>query len=213
MCVEVNEGPKGKSIMANKKERDHRLMAQVAENDLQAFNELINLYKNKLLTMLVRMVGTSEEAEDLLQETYVRVWEHRRNFDDRYCFSTWIYTIAMNLGKNELRKRKKVRFLSMFDREGKAIEVADKKAEHSGALGVLIERAVQNLPARYREAFELRDLQQLSYEEIGDVLSVPVGTVKSRVNRARNLLKDELKPRVERYHGLSKSPLLPSSIF
>lgn len=199
--------------MANKKTRDHRLMAKVADNDLAAFNELVNLYKNKLFTMLVRMIGSQEEAEDLLQETFVRVWEHRRDFDDRYCFSTWVYTIAMNLGKNELRKRKKVRFLSMFDRENNPIEVEDPSAEHSGGLGVLIDRAVQKLPTRYREAFVLRDLQQLSYEEISEVLTVPVGTVKSRVNRARNLLKDELKPKVERYYGLSKSPLLPNSIF
>jgi RNA polymerase sigma-70 factor (ECF subfamily) len=198
--------------MANKKARDHRLMAKVAENDLQSFNELVNLYKNKLFTMLIRMVGSAEEAEDLLQETFVRVWEHRRDFDNRYCFSTWVYTIAMNLGKNELRKRKKVRFLAMFDRDNNPIDVEDKSAEHSGGLGVLIDRAVRKLPQRYREAFVLRDLQELSYEEIGDVLRVPVGTVKSRVNRARNLLKDELKPKVERYYGMSKSPLLPSSI-
>lgn len=198
--------------MANKKERDHQLMARVAQNDLDAFNELVNLYKGKLFTMLVRMVHSDSEAEDLLQETFVRVWEHRRNFDDRYCFSTWVYTIAMNLGKNELRKRRKVRFLSLFDKENNPIEVEDTTAEHSGGLSVLIDRAVQKLPARYREAFELRDLQELSYDEIGDVLGVPVGTVKSRVNRARNLLKDELKPKVERYYGLSKSPLLPSSI-
>jgi RNA polymerase sigma-70 factor (ECF subfamily) len=198
--------------MANKKERDHQLMARVAQNDLDAFDELVNLYKGKLFTMLVRMVHSESEAEDLLQETFVRVWEHRRNFDDRYCFSTWVYTIAMNLGKNELRKRRKVRFLSLFDKENNPIEVEDTQAEHSGGLSVLIDRAVQKLPARYREAFELRDLQELSYDEIGDVLGVPVGTVKSRVNRARNLLKDELKPKVERYYGLSKSPLLPSSI-
>lgn len=198
--------------MANKKERDHSLMARVAENDLAAFNELVNLYKGKLFTMLVRMVHSEAEAEDLLQETFVRVWEHRRNFDDRYCFSTWVYTIAMNLGKNELRKRRKVKFLSMFDRENNPIEIEDPQAEHSGGMSVLIDRAVRKLPARYREAFELRDLQELSYDEIGDVLGVPVGTVKSRVNRARNLLKDELKPKVERYYGLSKSPLLPSSI-
>ena len=198
--------------MANLKARDHKLMARVAENDLEAFNELVNLYKGKLFTMLVRMVGSDQEAEDLLQETYIRVWEHRRNFDDRYCFSTWVYTIAMNLGKNELRKRRKVKFFGLFDRENNPIDVKDPSAEHSGGLGVLIERAVKKLPARYRQAFELRDLQELSYDEIGDVLGVPVGTVKSRVNRARNLLKDELKPKVERYYGLSKSPLLPSSI-
>jgi RNA polymerase sigma-70 factor (ECF subfamily) len=198
--------------MANKKERDHMLMARVAENDLLAFNELVDLYKGKLFTMLVRMVHSDDEAQDLLQETFVRVWEHRRNFDDRYCFSTWVYTIAMNLGKNELRKRRKVKFLSMFDRDNNPIEIEDPQAENSGGLSVLIDRAVGKLPARYREAFELRDLQELSYEEIGDVLGVPVGTVKSRVNRARNLLKDELKPKVERYYGLSKSPLLPSSI-
>jgi RNA polymerase sigma-70 factor, ECF subfamily len=199
--------------MANKKERDHQLMARVAENDLAAFDELVNLYKGKLFTMLVRMVNSEAEAEDLLQETFVRVWEHRQSFDDRYCFSTWVYTIAMNLGKNELRKRRKVKFMSLFDRENNPIDVEDPQAEHSGGLSVLIDRAVGKLPARYREAFELRDLQELSYEEIGDVLGVPVGTVKSRVNRARNLLKDELKPKVERYYGLSKSPLLPSSIF
>ena len=100
----------------------------------------------------------------------------------------------------------------MFDRENRPIDVADPSAEHSGGLRVLIDRAVRKLPQRYQEAFVLRDLQELSYEEIGNVLSVPVGTVKSRVNRARNLLKDELKPKVERYYGMSKSPLLPSSI-
>jgi RNA polymerase sigma-70 factor (ECF subfamily) len=187
---------------------DHALMRRVQKDEYEAFEELVDRYKTRLVSLIYRMLNDQNEAEDLVQETFLRVWTHRQDYDFSYCLSTWIYTIALNLAKNELRKRRKFKFFSLLDMTEKGLELPDPKMGPS-ALGHLLEGAIGKLPSKYKEAFLLRDVEQLPYEEVAQILGVPLGTVKSRVNRARAVLKDELKPKLEQSRALSQGSLVP----
>ena len=190
------------------KEIDYRLMRAVQNGDMVAFNEIVDRYKNRLMNVLTRMLSSTEEAEDVVQETFVRVYQHRQSFNFKHCLSTWIYTICLNLGRNELRRRKKFKFYEISDMKGNEPELSVKMKLPS-RLPEAINNAVRELPEKYRTAFILRDVQEMSYEEVAQVLSVPLGTVKSRVNRARMMLRDKLQPRLEEQNALSKGTLLP----
>lgn len=187
---------------------DHALMRRVQKDEYDAFQELVDRYKTRLVNVIYRMLNDQNEAEDLVQETFLRVWTHRQDYDFSYCLSTWIYTIALNLAKNELRKRRKFKFFSLLDMTEKGLELPDPKLGPS-ALGHMLEGAIGKLPGKYKEAFLLRDVEQLPYEEVAQILGVPLGTVKSRVNRARAVLKDELKPKLEQSRALSQGSLVP----
>jgi RNA polymerase sigma-70 factor (ECF subfamily) len=186
-------------------------MQKVQQGDMVSYNTLVDRYKDRLFNMLYRMLSSEDEARDLLQETFLRVWQHKMSYDFRYAFSTWIYTIALNLARNELRRRKKFKFFDIFDYSDKIPAKEEKKAE-SPKLRELLDTEIQRLPEKYRTAFVLRDVDSLSYEEIAQVLSIPLGTVKSRVNRARSILRKRLRPRMEEFYELSKGSILPISI-
>jgi RNA polymerase sigma-70 factor (ECF subfamily) len=157
-------------------------------------------------------LSSQEEAEDVVQETFVRVYQHRQSFNFQHCFSTWIYTIALNLARNELRKRKKFKFTEISEMQGNEAEIA-VDPELPNNFPKLLEKAVKELPEKYRAAFILRDVQEMPYNEVAGVLDVPLGTVKSRVNRARQMLRERLEPRMEEYNALSRNTLLPVSLF
>ena len=191
---------------------DLELMEKVQQGDMVSYNTLVNRYKDRLFNMLYRMLSSEDEAHDLLQETFLRVWQHKMSYDFRYAFSTWIYTIALNLARNELRRRKKFKFFDIFDFADK-IPSKEEKKESSPQLKELLEYEIQRLPEKYKTAFILRDVDSLSYEEIAQVLGIPLGTVKSRVNRARSILRKRLRPRMEEFYELSKGSFLPISLF
>jgi len=193
------------------KDLDYGLMEAVQRGDMVAFNSIVDRYKDRLMNVIGRMLSSTEEAEDVVQETFVRVYQHRQSFNFQHCFSTWIYTIALNLARNELRKRKRFKFLDINDMQGAESELAVEMKLPSRVPQAL-EAAIQGLPEKYRTAFMLRDLQEMPYEEVAKVLNVPLGTVKSRVNRARMMLKDELQPRLEEQHALSKGTLFAVNI-
>ncbi len=193
------------------KQIDHNMFRRVKNGDMVAFNELVNRYKDRLMSVIGRMPLNREEVEDIIQDTFLRVYQHRDSFDFKHCFSTWIYTIALNLARNELRKKKKYKFCDIFELHHKEIETAVEPKIPSN-LGSVIENAVASLPGKYKTAFLLRDIDEMPYEEIARVLSVPLGTVKSRVNRARSILRNKLKPRMEERNALSKGALLPVSL-
>jgi len=176
-----------------------------------SYNTLVNRYKDRLFNVLYRMLSSEDEASDLLQETFLRVWQHKMSYDFRFAFSTWIYTIALNLARNELRRRKKIKFLDIFDFADK-LAAKEEKKEAPANLKTLLDAEIKKLPEKYRTAFVLRDVDNLSYEEIAQVLAVPLGTVKSRVNRARAILRSRLRPRMEDTYELSKGTVLPISI-
>jgi len=190
---------------------DLDLMRRVQEGEMVSYNTLVNRYKDRLFNVLYRMLSSEDEANDLLQETFLRVWQHKMSYDFRFAFSTWIYTIALNLARNELRRRKKIKFLDIFDFADK-LTAKEEKKDTSANLKTLLESEMKRLPEKYKTAFLLRDVDNLSYEEIAQVLGVPLGTVKSRVNRARAILRTRLKPRLEESYELSKGTILPINI-
>ncbi len=190
---------------------DLDLMRRVQEGDMVSYNTLVNRYKDRLFNVLYRMLSSEDEANDLLQETFLRVWQHKMSYDFRFAFSTWIYTIALNLARNELRRRKKIKFLDIFDFADK-LTAKEEKKDTSANLKTLLDAEMKRLPEKYKTAFLLRDVDNLSYEEIAQVLGVPLGTVKSRVNRARAILRTRLKPRLEESYELSKGTVLPINI-
>ena len=186
-------------------------MKAIQNGDMVAFNSMVNRYKGRLMNVIGRMLSSQEEAEDVVQETFVRVYQHRQSFDFKHCFSTWIYTIGLNLARNELRKRKRFRFYDITDMPGHEAELSVEPKLPSRLPEVLNE-AIKSLPEKYRTAFLLRDVQEMPYEEVAQVLGVPLGTVKSRVNRARLTLREKLRPRMEEQNALSKSTLLAVNI-
>jgi len=194
----------------SEKDIDFTLMKAIQKGDMVAFNAMVDRYKDRLMNVIGRMLSSQEEAEDIVQETFVRVYQHRQSFNFQHCFSTWIYTIGLNLARNELRKRRRFKFFEITEMQGSEKELA-VEAKIPSRVPELLSEAVEQLPSKYREAFLLRDIEEMSYEEVADVLDVPLGTVKSRVNRARLMLREKLKPRMEEQNALSKSTLLAVS--
>lgn len=194
------------------KDIDYRLMRAIQNGDMVAFNTLVNRYKDRLMNVIGRMLSSKEEAEDVVQEAFIRVYQHRQSFDFQHCLSTWIYTIGLNLARNELRKRKKYKFYDIDDMQGNESEFAVEPKLPS-RLPQVLDAAIASLPEKYRTAFLLRDVQEQPYDEVAKILDVPLGTVKSRVNRARMMLREKLRPRLESQNALSKSTLLAVSLF
>ena len=179
---------------------DEELIARFQEGDEQAYTELVNRYRDKLMTFVYRFVNDMEQAEDIIQDTMLKLYTHKHYYRNIAKFSTWIYTIAGNLAKTELRKRKsrKVTNISQMgpeDRDYELPSVAPETDEvvQSEYIEKKIQAAIQNLPLHFRTVTILRDIQELSYEEISKIVEVPLGTVKSRINRARLQLQKELK--------------------
>ena len=178
---------------------DEDLIYRFQEGDEYAYIELVNRYRDRLMNFAYRFLGNTEDAEDIVQDTLVKLYTHKHFYRNIAKFSTWIYTIAANLAKTELRKRKrrKVSYLSQMGTEEKDFDVPveDKTDDYTEGrfTEAQIQDAIQKLPLHFRTAVILRDIQELSYEEISNILDVPLGTVKSRINRARLQLQEELR--------------------
>ncbi len=178
---------------------DEVLIERFQNGDLRAFDEIVRRYKDPLLNFVYRFLGNRTESEDIVQETFLRVFKNKHAYRKVAKFSTWIYTIAGNLAKTELRKRKKRNLFSISDigYEDKDYEIADEtlspeKEVNSTMYDEIIQKEIQNLSPKFREVIILRDVQELSYEEISKIVKIPIGTVKSRVNRARLRLQEKL---------------------
>ena len=175
---------------------DADLVRAFLAGDERAFREIVTRYQVRLLNFIYRTIGDRERAEDLVQEVFIRVYRHLARFDQSKKFSTWIYTIASNLAKNELRNRSRnplVLFQTLtqgWDDEERPLEFEDPDARPDDQyrqrhLRELIDKFVAELPPHHREVFVLRELEGKSYEEIAEITSCNLGTVKSRLNRAR----------------------------
>jgi RNA polymerase sigma-70 factor (ECF subfamily) len=184
---------------------DHQLLAATLTGDETAFAELTRRYRNQITNYVYRMLNDYDRAVDLAQETFVRVYMSAERYQATYSFSTYIYRIAHNLAISELRQRKRRRliplptFFSDKDSEEMEVEIEDRKQVMADDAMIgderqrAVARAIASLPEKYRAALVLCHLEDKSYEEISEVLGLPVGTVKSRINRARNLLKEKLR--------------------
>lgn len=182
------------------KPTDEDLIERFQQGDLAAYEDIVRRYKDQLLNFVFRFLNNQEEAEDVVQETFLRVYRNRFAYTRVAKFSTWIYTIAGNLARTELRRRKRRRFFSLSDMglDDRDYEISDEvfnpETHVDSALGEeIIQREISKLSPKFREVIILRDVQELSYEEISKIIRVPIGTVKSRVNRARLRLQNRLK--------------------
>lgn len=183
---------------------DHDLIEQAKQGDEDAFAEIVRRYKNPMVNYLYRFLNDYEEAVDLAQETFVRVYFAIERYHRGYAFSTYIYRIATNLAISEIRRRRRRRLLSLSGlfqsdyEETAEYQPRDERILPDAELvdneqSKLIARAIAALPEKYRVAIVLRDVQGRSYEEIAAIMELGLGTTKSRINRGRALLREKLK--------------------
>ncbi len=198
------EKTKELSVSVNLKEcSDEVLIARFQAGELASFEEIVGRYQGQLINFVGRLLSDRITAEDIVQETFLRVYRNKHRYKEIAKFSTWIYTIAGNLGRTELRRRK-IRNIFSISQRGET-EIDYEIPDH----GINVEKQVEgkirqesilkeigNLPVYFREVIILRDVQDLSYEEISQILKVPLGTVKSRVNRGRTQIQKRLKNRL-----------------
>lgn len=181
---------------------DIDLIDRALEGDQQAYKEILTRYRNPLYNLLYRMVHNKMETEDLVQEAFIKAFASLASFNDEYAFSTWLYKIAINNCIDHFRKKKLKTFsldkpISSKDgeirREFPDPSYRPDKTLLSKEKDKLIEEAIQNLPEKYRISIVLRHNEDKSYEEISQILNIPLGTVKARIFRAREMLKRQLK--------------------
>ncbi len=189
---------------------DVRLMLQVREGDAAAFTELVLRYQNRLLTVLEHLVGNREQAEDLAQEVFVRVFKARERYEPEAKFSTWLFTIANNIASNALRSRNRRREVGVPEGNGAdstplSLDQLAKAA--SGAMPTrrldkaeqaeMVRTAVAALSERQRMALLLAKFEGMSYQDIAQTMDLSVQAIKSLLSRARVNLKEILTPYVE----------------
>ena len=180
---------------------DEKLLKLFQQGDIQAYNQLVTRYKDRLYNFLYRIVNDVDLAEDLAQDTFLKVYIHKDSYKELYKFSTWMYTIAKNLAFTELRKKKrrKTSSFSEITKDDWEIQVSDPTADDVDEQIMRAEKrrniqnALSNIPIDFRTIIILRDIQELSYEDISKIIEVPIGTVKSRINRGREKLYQLLK--------------------
>tara|TARA_Y100001970_G_scaffold293763_1_gene442951 strand:- start:1570 stop:2169 length:600 start_codon:yes stop_codon:yes gene_type:complete len=179
---------------------DEELIKLFQKGDEAAYVELVNRYKDRLYNFVYYFLGDSELSEDIVQETMIKLYQKKHYYKEIAKFSTWLYTIARNLANTELRKikRRKITYLShMTKKETQydipAIQESVEQGMNNEFVMNQIEKAINNLPEHFRLIIILRDIQKLSYDDISEIVSLPLGTVKSRINRARLQLRVELK--------------------
>ena len=177
---------------------DEKLIARFQDGDINAYNELVDRYKDRLLNFVFRYFNNREQAEDVVQETLIKLYTHASYYKNIAKFSTWIYTIAKNNALTELRKNKRKRTVSLWTNEGKPIDIEMKgdsleKTVHNEIAVEALNKYLDEIPENFRIAVVLRDFQELSYEEISKILEIPIGTIKSRINRGRIQLSEKMK--------------------
>jgi RNA polymerase sigma-70 factor, ECF subfamily len=178
---------------------DEELIERFQGGDVYAFEMIVNRYKDPLLNFVYHFLGDRIDAEDVVQETFLRVYRNKHLYRNIAKFSTWIYTIAGNLAKTELRRRKRRRLLSISQMgfDNKDYDVPDPLRTADVVVDgdmkeAFIRKEIDALPVKFKEVVVLRDIDEFSYEEISDILKIPIGTVKSRVNRGRLRLQKRL---------------------
>ena len=179
---------------------DEQLMARFQKGDENAYIELVNRYRDRLLNFVYNYMGDFEISEDIVQDTMLKLYQKKHYYREIAKFSTWLYTIAKNLANTEFRKKKqrKITLLSQISRDDKPYDIPADQPEtdqeiQSDIANRIIRKAIDGLTEKFKTVILLRDIQELSYEDISSIIGVPIGTVKSRINRARLQLQVELK--------------------
>ena len=179
---------------------DEQLIKKFQDGDIRAFNEIVVRYKDRLIIFVHSFMHDIDKAEDLVQDTFMKLYTHKHSYREIAKFSTWIYTISGNLARTELRKLKRrktfsVSSLSKDDREFiiKGTDDGPSQISNTESLKKNIRICLSKLSSDFRTMIILRDIQELSYDEVSKIMDLPLGTVKSRINRGRLKLQESLK--------------------
>ncbi len=182
-----------------------QLVEKFIGGDQTAFEALVLLFDKKIYNYCLRMTNNADDAEDLTQEVFIKVYKSLGSFRKDSKFSTWIYRIAYNTCVDNHRK-KKFKLLSLYRGESKENEIdipapgpAPEEKIISNERYNLIKECIAQLRPKYKSVIILRDIQNYSYQEIADILDIPMGTVKSNISRARGLLREALMSRLVEY--------------
>ncbi len=185
---------------------DERLVEAVLSGDREAFSELVGRHQRGVLAFAARVTGDREAAPDIAQETFLKAFCALASFDPNYRFSTWLYRIASNCAVDHLRRRR-VRIPSRVggEREDGSPEARIRAADPSPdqllrcrELEGRLDEEIRRLPRRYRQLLHLRHREQLRYDEIARATGIPIGTVKNRIFRAREILRNRLADVLDR---------------
>jgi RNA polymerase sigma factor (sigma-70 family) len=189
------------------KKEDFALIAKAIAGEQRAYKDLMGRYQSQIFSLMYRMVHSTAEAEDLVQEAFMKAFSSLSNFNYEYAFSTWLYKIATNNCIDHLRK-KKLQTLSidtpmMYKDTSYHIEIPDltyypEKEMIRNERNSIIKVAIDELPEKYKTVIFLRHSEELSYEEISAMLKIPIGTVKARIFRAREMLNKFLKGKIDK---------------
>jgi len=172
---------------------EQELVRQIQEGDEMAFAEIVRIYKNKIVNFLWKITGDYQKAVELSQETFLRVYFKANKYRPLAPFSSWVYTIASNLAKTEMKRARKYRIVSLDDVQNNLpIETYPRNPSDSGLVKNL-RKALNSLHPRYKIPVILKDIEGFSQEEIAQIMKRPVGTVKARISRGRDYLKKELE--------------------
>lgn len=202
-----NAGSARENASASSRE-DDVLVKQATGGNEQAYTELVNKYERALYFHILKMIKDKEQVEDLVQEAFIKAFDNLNTYNTNYAFSTWLYRIATNHTIDYLRK-KKLQTLSIDEpvqtRDGDMkMQLPDESAGSDRSIirkqrKQIVRKAIEELPKKYRRVIEMRHMEEKSYQEIADVLDMPLGTVKAHIFRAREILYKALKDKRERF--------------
>jgi RNA polymerase sigma factor (sigma-70 family) len=190
------------------RDEDSRLIHEALAGDDRAFKRLMEKYHDAIHNFIFRMVHDREQVEDLTQEAFIKAFGSLKSFNEEFAFSTWLYKIATNNCIDYIRKRKLQMYSIDKPIESKdsdfTFELPDDSYEADRELindqrTVLLKDAINRLPEKYRRVIQLRHTEERSYEEIADILKLPIGTVKAHIFRAREILYKQLRHRIRNY--------------
>ncbi|HUX01701.1 MAG: sigma-70 family RNA polymerase sigma factor [Phycisphaerae bacterium] len=186
---------------------DTELVRRVVQGDSSAFGPIVQRYQDRIYNTVYRMVGSAEDAQDLAQDVFVKAYENLAGFQGTSSLYTWLFRIAVNASLSHRRKRKGIRMVNLGGGEDGPGAPGDGWPDRdppnpagrmvAAETETQVQHALDGLDEEYRTVVVLRDVQHCDYREIAEIVGVPTGTVKSRLHRARLLLRDKLQPLLE----------------
>jgi RNA polymerase sigma-70 factor (ECF subfamily) len=199
--------PKGTPAIYSAEERkrvvsmgDPELVGECVTGSSLAFDELVTRYRTKVVRLVTSMLGPGSEAEDVAQDVFVKVYLSLGKFRGDASFSTYLYTVTVNRCRDELRRNKLRRFFSFedwFSNNGSQLTQENEQAIDGDERRSAIRKAMKRLPVQTQMLLHLREIEELSYKELADIFAVEIGTIKSRLARARDRLREEIYPYIK----------------